>query len=41
MDEIPDQWYLKIKLNGEHTFAIEPKFKGNDPGRSLFLQAKI
>lgn len=41
MAEIPEKWYLTIKLNGEHTFVIEPEFKGNGLGRSLYLQVKI
>jgi len=41
MDEIPDQWYLKINLNGEHKFLIEPKFIGIDSGRSLLLKVKL
>jgi hypothetical protein len=41
MDKIPDKWNLKINLNGEHNFIIEPELKGTDSGHSLLLKVKI
>jgi len=41
MAEIPEEWYLRIKLNGEYTFVIEHKFKDNALGRPQCLHIKI